>query len=225
MRNPACILTSFILLASCDCYQQVSGVITDKATNKPIEDVVVENKNKTWSNTKTDKNGFFELSNVSGGISCPPMTILIKHQDYDSVETEIEAGGQKNIMLVKKSIQQSNSLTYKQAIENIRVIFEDYKTNEEGIESEDNKTIMTESLNNLHVVTDKNDLELLINIWNYYDPTDYSCRSEIYKILLNNKPVSINAVQERIKNRMSWESPDLSGTDFKYLLERLKNEK
>ena len=132
---------------------------------------------------------------------------------------------QKEILSVKKITLQNDTLTYKQAIKNIRDIFIDYKTNEESIESEENKTTMTKSLNSLQSVTDKNDLELLINIWNYYDPTDYSCRGEIYKILLNNKTISINAVKDRMRHKMSWESADLSGTEFKNLLEQLENKK
>ena len=132
---------------------------------------------------------------------------------------------QKEILSVKKITLQNDTLTYKQAIKNIRDIFVDYKTNEESIESEDNKNTMTKSLISLQNVTDKNDLELLINIWNYYDPTDYSCRDKIYNILLQNKTNSINAVKDRMKNRMSWENADLSGTEFKNLLEQLEKEK
>jgi hypothetical protein len=125
----------------------------------------------------------------------------------------------------KSNISQIYMLTYNQAINKIKDIFENYKANEEAIESEENKTAMTKSLNSLHNVTDNQDLELLINIWNYYDPTDYSCRDEIYKILLQNKSMSIKAVKDRLKHKMSWESKNLSGTEFTTLLKMLENEK
>ena len=225
MKQLIYIFIALTFLASCDCNQNVKGIILDKNTNEPIENADVYNKNKSWNKTKTDEKGYFELSNVSGGFTCPPMTIIIEHKDYEKAESEIESGGQKEILLTKKVTQQKDTLTYNQAINNIRDIFEDYKTNEESIESEDNKLTMTKSLNSLQSVTDKNDLELLINIWNYYDPTDYSCRGEIYKILLHNKTISIKAVKDRMKHKMSWESADLSGTEFKNLLEQLENEK
>jgi hypothetical protein len=225
MRKIIYIFIVLTFLVSCDCYQNIKGTIFDIKTKKPIGNVEIYNKNKSWSKTKTDEKGHFKLSNVSGGLTCPPMKIIIEHKDYEKAETEIESGGQKEIFLTRKVTQQKDTLTYKQAIKNIRDIFEDYKTNEESIESDENKTTMTKSLNSLQSVTDKNDLELLINIWNYYDPTDYSCRGEIYKILLKNKTISINAVTDRMKHRMSWESADLSATEFKNLLEQLENEK
>jgi hypothetical protein len=224
MRKLLYLFIAFMFLVSCDCSQNIRGVILDRHTKEPIENVEIYNKNKTWSKTQTDGKGFFSLSNVSGGLTCPPMTIIIEHKEYESFEIAIESGSQKEILLTRKINQYKDALTYNQAMKNIKDIFEEYKTNEESIESEDNKVPMTKSLNNLHNVTDKNDLELLINIWNYYDPTDYCCRGDIYRILMENKIVGINAVKDRIKNRMSWEDEDLSGTDFKYLLEQLEKE-
>ena len=225
MRQRIYIFIALTFLVSCDCNQNIKGTILDKNTKEPIENVDIYNKNKSWSKTMTDEKGYFELSNVSGGLTCPPMTIIVEHKDYEKTEIEIESGGQKELLLTQIITQQKDTLTYKQAIKTIKDIFENYKTNEESIESEENKTTMTKSLNSLQNVTDKNDLELLINIWNYYDPTDYSCRGEIYKILLQNKTISINAVKVRIKHKMSWESTDLSGTEFKNLLEQLENQK
>jgi len=48
---------------------------------------------------------FFELSNTSGGLTCPPMTIVIEHKDYEKLETKIKSGGQKDILLAKKVTQ------------------------------------------------------------------------------------------------------------------------
>lgn len=224
-RKVIYIFIVLTFLVSCDCYQVVRGKVLDSVSNKPIEDVEIYNKKKIWSKATTDKNGYFKLSNVSGGITCPPMTVIIEHKDYDKTEAEIEAGEQKDILLVRKVVQRKDTLTYKEAIKNIRDILEDYKTNKEAIESEDNKITMTKSLNSLQGVINKKDLELLINVWNYYDPTDYSCGKEIYQILLRNKTISITAVKDRIKNKMSWQSADLSGTEFKNLLEQLESEK
>ena len=64
---------------------------------------------------------------------------------------------------------------------------------------------MTESLKSLTVVTDKADLELLINVWMYYDPTDYPDIPEIYRILKDSRPHSIEAVKNRIDNKKEEE--------------------
>ena len=133
MRKLIYIFIALTFLVSCDCNQNIKGTILDRNTKVPIENVEICNKNKSWSKTKTDEKGYFELSDVSGGITCPPMTIIIEHKDYEKAENEIESGGQKEILLTKKVTQQKDTLNYKQAIKNIRDIFEDYKTNEESI--------------------------------------------------------------------------------------------
>ena len=99
------IFIALIFLASCDCNQNVRGTIADSVTKKPIENVEIYNKKKTWDKTETDENGFFKLSSVSGGLTCPPMTIVIEHKDYEKIETTIKSGGQKDILLVKKVAQ------------------------------------------------------------------------------------------------------------------------
>ena len=101
MKNFIAIFICLTFLASCDCNQVVKGIIIDSVTKMPIQNVEVYNKDKNWSKTTSDENGFFELSNVSGGLTCPPMAIIIKHNDYNKLETEIEAGGKKNISLVR----------------------------------------------------------------------------------------------------------------------------
>jgi len=105
MKKLILIFIAFTFLISCDCHQVVKGIIIDSETKKPIEHVEVYNKNKRWNNTITDENGFFELTNISGGFTCPPMKIIIRHENYDKVETEIDAGKQKNLLLVRRKFE------------------------------------------------------------------------------------------------------------------------
>jgi len=65
---------------------------------------------------------------------------------------------------------------------------------------------MIKSLKSLAIVTDKDELDLLINVWIYYDPTDYPDIPEIYRILKNNRPHSIQADKNRIDNKKEWET-------------------
>jgi hypothetical protein len=83
---------------------------------------------------------------------------------------------------------------------------------------------MTKSLKSLTTVTDKDDLDLLINVWMYYDPTDYADIPEIYRILKASRPHSIEAVKNRIDNKKEWETDDTAPYfDLKNLLKRLEN--
>ena len=95
-------LLIIICLTSCDCHQVVEGIVLDDKTKKPIESVLIFNKRKEWSKTKTDSLGKFKLPNVSGGFRCLPMSIVIKHDNYELKETKIEAGGYSKIDLTKR---------------------------------------------------------------------------------------------------------------------------
>lgn len=98
----SCFLIIITILISCDCYQVVEGIVFDSETKKPIENVLIHNKNKARSTIKTDSLGKFMLSNVSGGFRCPPMSIVIEHNNYKLEEVIIDAGGFKKIELAKK---------------------------------------------------------------------------------------------------------------------------
>lgn len=207
-------------LTSCDCYQKVGGTIIESKTGQPIKDLVVYNKNKTWSKTKTDLAGHFKLSNVSGGMTCPPMTIVVENKEYKRVEIDIPTGSDQTIKLEKLFEENPKKHDNTEALKTIKKIFDEFVTYEDGLDGEDNKNAMTQSLKSLNEVTEPKDLELLINVWNYYDPTDYSCRNLVLNVLLQNKATSIIALKEIIKNMKSWEK--IEETDFKYLLEQLE---
>ncbi len=107
----------------------------------------------------------------------------------------------------------------------IRYVFEDYIKYQESTDSQDDKDLMTKSLKSLTTVTDKSDLDLLINVWMYYDPTDYPDIPEIYSILKDSRPLSIEAIKNRIHNKKEWETNETAPySNLKNLLQRLENE-
>jgi len=84
---------------------------------------------------------------------------------------------------------------------------------------------MSKSLKSLAIVTKKDELDLLINVWMYYDPTDYPDIPEIFRIFKNNRAHSIQAVKNRIDNKKEWETDERAPySDLKNLLQRLENE-
>ena len=99
MREISLTIFIIVLFASCDCNQVVSGTVRDRKTDKPLTNITVYKKNKNWVSTKTDTDGHFELSNISGGYGCPPMTIIVDDNNYNKVEVSIDAGSQKEIRL------------------------------------------------------------------------------------------------------------------------------
>lgn len=102
MTRIATILIGLTFLTSCDCLQQVAGTVVDKETGRPIQGVTVYNKNKNWVKTTTDTTGHFELSSISGGFRCPPMTVVTEYSAYQQAEFLIPAGGQRTLEIERK---------------------------------------------------------------------------------------------------------------------------
>ena len=108
-------------------------------------------------------------------------------------------------------------------IKTIQVIFEEYIKYEESTDSQENKDKILKSLNSISKTEDPNDLELLINVWMYYDPTDFPTRDYVYKILKSSKPESIEAIKCRIKNKKTWEKDDRAPySELKELIKELE---
>ena len=108
-------------------------------------------------------------------------------------------------------------------INTIQIIFEEYIKYEVSIDSQENKDKILKSLNSISKTEDPNDLELLINVWMYYDPTDFPTRDYVYKILKSSKPESIEAIKCRIKNKKTWEKDDRAPySELKELIKELE---
>jgi len=141
-------------------------------------------------------------------------------EDNYQVLNYVTINGSKTIGQIVKQ-----DLATKQHIDKISKIFENYIEYQESTDSPDNKDLMSKSLKAITSLTNKDELELLINVWMYYDPTDYPDIPEIYRILKNSRPNSIEAVKNRIDNKKEWETNESAPySDLKNLLQRLENE-
>ena len=116
MTRIATIFIGLTLLTSCDCDQRVSGTVIDKETGKPLQGVTVYNKIKKWSKTTSDTTGHFELSNISGGFRCPPMTVIADLKNYDKVEIKIPACGQEIIKMQKLALESKTTIQLMQGL-------------------------------------------------------------------------------------------------------------
>lgn len=189
--------------------------------------------------------GFYEFDSLSSkhqygyneykyNVSFESDKIIISNLEMEPTKVKLDSttGGR---ILVVNNIKVDNEVgayhfdgkrfTKQSPIETIRFIFNKYTTNQESTDTEVNKDLMTNSLKSITLVTDKNELDLLINVWMYYDPTDYPDIPEIYRILKDSRPHSIEAVKNRIDNKKEWETDDTTPySDLKNLLQRLENE-
>lgn len=108
------------------------------------------------------------------------------------------------------------------AIGTIQRLFEDYIQYAESTDSPEDKKLMKKSLESLGRVTDAQQLEILINVWMYYDPTDFPVRGMVFRILKASRPWSKQAVQARIDHKKDWEAADTAPYDeLKDLLKQL----
>ncbi|MDB5256178.1 MAG: hypothetical protein JWM14_873 [Chitinophagaceae bacterium] len=130
------------------------------------------------------------------------------------------------LILTSLSVFAQEKKNQETPIQTIKRVFDGYVKYGESTDSKVNKADMTKSLQALKTVTQPEDLELLINVWMYYDPTDYADIPLVYKVLKQNKNASIQAVKARIKNKKDWEQEGLAPySDLPKLLQRLEDEK
>lgn len=107
-------------------------------------------------------------------------------------------------------------------LEAIKNVFDNYVKHQESTDSQNNKDLMTNSLKSLDKVTEPDELEILINIWMYYDPTDFPSRDLVFNVLQKNRPESIQAIKTRINHKKEWEIDNsASYSELNYLLKQL----
>ena len=102
----------------------------------------------------------------------------------------------------------------------VRQIFENYIKYQESPDSQENKTRMASALKSLQTTSDTSDFQLLINVWMYYQATDFPTKDLIYPIFEKNRIAAVNAIKWRLQNRKEWES-DEGLKDLVYLKDKL----
>ena len=108
-------------------------------------------------------------------------------------------------------------------VDTIKRIFYEYVEHTEATDSPDDKEFMTRGLNDLQKVSDTAALELLINVWMYYDPTDFQTRELVNRILQLNKAESIKAIKKRKEHKRPGESEETAPySELNYLINELE---
>jgi hypothetical protein len=104
----------------------------------------------------------------------------------------------------------------------IKKILDNYVKYQESTDAQDNRDLMTNSLISLDKVTKPDELEILINVWMYYDPIDFPSRKLTFNVLQKSRPESMEAIKTRIKNKKEWETDDTAPySELNYLLQEL----
>src|SRR5690606_23188747 len=89
VRQVSYLIVVVLILASCDCRQEVTGKIFDNETKFPIDHVAVGNYEK--ENTEqpysrryySDSTGHFNYHSISGGLfGCPDVELYFSKEGY-----------------------------------------------------------------------------------------------------------------------------------------------
>ena len=91
-------------------------------------------------------------------------------------------------------------------IQTVERIFNNYIKSSGDIDSLDNEKAMAGALATLRRESSEKDLPLLINVWMYYDPTNFSVRELIEPIFNKDKPSSLAAINRRLKKKTKGEN-------------------
>jgi hypothetical protein len=144
--------------------------------------------------------------------------ITTYNEDFTSNEVFVTATKQNNFRKVDQPCQEcwGDDCDYIEKLKNvdahpvdtIKRIFYEYIKNTEATDSPTDTEFMTRGLTMLQTVSDSAALELLINVWMYYDPTDFQTRELVNRILKQNKVESIKAIKKRKEHKRPGESEE-----------------
>jgi len=95
-------------------------------------------------------------------------------------------------------------------IQTVTQIFNHYVDLSDGTDSETNKEDVKNALISLQEPGNKAVLSLLIDVWMYYDPTDFPTRSLIEPIFIQNKQDALNAIETRLRNKRKTEKTNVA---------------
>ena len=98
--------------------------------------------------------------------------------------------------------------TFATPIQTVDRIFKIYIKASESPDSKENKDAMAKAFQSLQLSLDDKDLPLIINVWMYYNPTDFPARELIYPILNKHKSAALNAIDKRLKKKRKWETKE-----------------
>lgn len=158
--------------------------------------------------------------------------ITTYNEDFTSNEVFITATKQNNFRKVDQPCRECwEDCDYVEKLKNvdahpvdtIKRIFYEYVKNTEATDSPTDKEFMTRGLTMLQTVSDTAALELLINVWMYYDPTDFQTRDLVNRILKQNKAESIKAIKKRKEHKRTGESEETAPySELNYLISELE---
>lgn len=110
------------------------------------------------------------------------------------------------VLSQRKSVETTTKKNSNTSIQTVKSIFSEYIKYPESTDSPETKAKMENALKQLRLTAQASDLHVLIDVWMYYDPTDFPTRELVESILFRRKVESIKAIKYRMQNKKSWEN-------------------
>ena len=110
MKKYLLVILSVLFLTSCgDCIQNAMGVILDKQTQQPIEQVAIgksekeDVQNPYTRKQYSSKDGKFDYHRISGGfINCPALVLFFSKKGYKTSKITFKSFSQNTTVLLEK---------------------------------------------------------------------------------------------------------------------------
>lgn len=93
-------------------------------------------------------------------------------------------------------------------IKTVERIFKSYAKQSESVDSQTNKDAMEIALKSLLTKRDVKDLPILINVWMYYDPTDFPTRQLILPIFAKDKKATLSVIDKQLNYKRNWKKKE-----------------
>lgn len=102
-------LSIIYIFVSCDCNQKASGIVLDKMTKKPIDNVSIDKYEKADTNKLssrlilTDETGQFSYHNISGGLcGCPDVEIYFNKDGYKETKMTLKSFSENDTIYLER---------------------------------------------------------------------------------------------------------------------------
>ena len=112
------------------------------------------------------------------------------------------------VFIVWPSVPVHLKSTDESPIKIVDKVFREYIKYSESTDSRDDKEAMQSALQALQAKHDTKDLDILINVWMYYDPTDFPTGDLIMPIFETDPGATLTAIEKRIKKKKKWENKE-----------------
>ena len=95
-------------------------------------------------------------------------------------------------------------------IKTVDKIFKWYIKQSESTDSQRNKDAMEYALKLLVSKSETKGISLLVNVWMYYDPTDFPTRQLIEPIFIKNRKETLTAIDKQLRIKKKWKDKEIA---------------